>query len=557
MTRIASLVSPLCVFSILVLWGCSGLRGDETVSEQQLACEALTQTPNLTITVAQLVEATETTPQYCYMKGVISPAIAYHMQLPLPENWNGRLLNIGDGGKDGDLDFADHRLAQGYAVANSNMGHDNGVEPGASFGFNNRQAEIDFGYRAVHLTANASKSVVDAYYSRSPQYSYFEGCSTGGREALMEAQRFPYDFDGIVAGAPVLFYQKSNATHVWMLQQIFRDNLAGNLAYDQDGDGVPESLTKFDLLIDTVLAKCDGLDGITDGVIDNPLACDFKPEIDLAENMCPDNVNGDACFTTQQLQVIKDIYRGAHDSKSVRILKGKSLGTEPGWASGLFPHAGNSMSPARLGTPERPGTTADHINYLFYEKDPGVPMPAFNDLSQVPDKTRQPPEYAWWEFDIDDVTSGKGDLMMSITEATDPDLSRFLLKNNGKLIIYHGWADAAANPEPTLDYYKDVVETTFNGDIDAAKQKVQLFMVPGMGHCRGGPGPNAWDKLAPLVEWVEKGEAPDFIVATHSTDGVVDNERPICSYPERAVYTGPAGGEKDPANWVASNFTCQ
>ena len=184
-------------------------------------------------------------------------------------------------------------------------------------------------------------------------------------------------------------------------------------------------------------------------------------------------------------------------------------------------------------------------------------MPAFNDLSQVPDKTRQPPEYAWWEFDIDDVTSGKGDLMMSITEATDPDLSRFLLKNSGKLIIYHGWADSAANPEPTLDYYKDVVETTFNDDIDAAKQKVQLFMAPGMEHCRNGPGPNSWDKLAPLVEWVENGKAPDFIVATHSTDGVVDNERPICAYPKKAVYTGPAGGENDPANWVASSFTCQ
>ena len=557
MTRIATLVAPLCAISVLVLWGCSGLRGDEAVSEQQLACEALAQTRNLTITEARWVEATETTPQYCYMKGVISPAIVYHMQLPLPENWNGRLLNIGDGGKDGDLDFADHRLDQGYAVANSNMGHDNGVEPGASFGFNNRQAEIDFGYRAVHLTANASKTVVDAYYGQSPQYSYFEGCSTGGREALMEAQRFPYDFDGIVAGAPVIFYQRTNATHTWMLQQIFRDNLAGNLAYDQDGDGVPESLTKFDLLIDAVMAKCDGVDGINDGVIDNPLACDFKPEVELAEKMCPDNVNGDACFTTQQLQTVKDIYRGAHDSKGVRVFKGKPLGSEPGWASGLFPHAGNNMSPARLGTPERPGTTSEHMNYLFYEEDPGVPMPAFNDLSQVPDKTSQPPEYAWWEFDIDDVTSGKGDLMMSITEATDPNLSRFLLKNNGKLIIYHGWADSLANPEPTLDYYKDVVETTFNGDIDAAKQKVQLFMAPGMGHCGSGPGPNSWDKLAPLVDWVENGEAPDFIVAIHSTEGVVENERPICSYPLRAVYTGPAGGETDPANWLASNFTCQ
>ncbi len=557
MTRIASLVSPLCVFSILVLWGCSGLREDETVSEQQLACEALAQTPNLTITVARLVEATETTPQYCYMKGVISPAIVYHMQLPLPENWNGRLLNIGDGGKDGDLDFSDERLTQGYAVANSNMGHDNGVEPGASFGFNNRQAEIDFGYRAVHLTANASKSVVDAYYGTSPQYSYFEGCSTGGREGLMEAQRFPYDFDGIVAGAPVYSYQRTNATTVWMLQSIFRDNLAGNLAYDQDGDGVPESLTKFELLIHSVLDKCDGVDGITDGVIDDPLACEFKPEFEFADKMCPNNINGEACFTTQQIQTIQDIYGGSHDSKGVRIFKGKALGTESGWVSGLFPHAGNSMSPTRLGTPERPGPTADHVNYLFYENDPGVPMPKLNDLSQVPDKTRQPPEYAWWEFDIDDVTAGKGDLMMSITDATDPDLNRFLFKNDGKLILYHGWADSAASPEPTLDYYKDVVATTFNGDIDAAKQKVQLFMAPGMEHCRNGPGPNSWDKLAPLVEWVENGKAPEFIVATHSTDGVVDNERPICAYPGRAVYTGPAGGANDPANWVASNFACQ
>ncbi len=557
MTRISSLVSPLCVFSILVLWGCSGLREDETVSEQQLACEALAQTPNLTITVARLVEATETTPQYCYMKGVISPAIVYHMQLPLPENWNGRLLNIGDGGKDGDLDFSDERLTQGYAVANSNMGHDNGVEPGASFGFNNRQAEIDFGYRAVHLTANASKSVVDAYYGTSPQYSYFEGCSTGGREGLMEAQRFPYDFDGIVAGAPVYSYQRTNATTVWMLQSIFRDNLAGNLAYDQDGDGVPESLTKFELLIHSVLDKCDGVDGITDGVIDDPLACEFKPELEFADKMCPNNINGEACFTTQQIQTIQDIYGGSHDSKGVRIFKGKALGTESGWVSGLFPHAGNSMSPTRLGTPERPGPTADHVNYLFYENDPGVPMPKLNDLSQVPDKTRQPPEYAWWEFNIDDVTAGKGDLMMSITDATDPDLNRFLFKNDGKLILYHGWADSAASPEPTLDYYKDVVATTFNGDIDAAKQKVQLFMAPGMEHCGNGPGPNSWDKLAPLVEWVENGKAPEFIVATHSTDGVVDNERPICAYPGRAVYTGPAGGANDPANWVASNFACQ
>ena len=138
--------------------------------------------PNLTITLARIMESTDLTPRYCYVKGIISPAISYHVQLPLPKDWNGRFVNWGDGGKDGDLDFADHRVSQGYAVANSNTGHDNGSEPGASFGFNNRQAEIDFGYRAVHLTVNAAKTLIEAYYDRPPRYSYHEGCSTGGRQ---------------------------------------------------------------------------------------------------------------------------------------------------------------------------------------------------------------------------------------------------------------------------------------------------------------------------------------------------------------------------------------
>ncbi len=147
--------------------------------------------------------------------------------------------------------------------------------------------------------------------------------------------------------------------------------------------------------------------------------------------------------------------------------------------------------------------------------------------------------------------------MMSITDATDPELTRFLIDNNGKLILSHGWGDAGPHPEPTLDYYKDIVASTFNDDLHAARDRIRLFMFPGAGHCGGGPGPNRWDRLEKLVDWVENGNAPDFVVATHSTDGVVDNERRICAYPELAIYTGPVGGENDPANWVESNFTCQ
>ena len=261
-------------------------QGTVAPSDEAAACRMLLEMPTLTVTYAVLKPANGSTPQHCYIQGTISGRIRFHMQLPVGADWNGRLLNIGDGGKDGDLDFANHRLAQGYAVANSNTGHDAGTHPGASFGSENLQSVIDFGYRAIHLTANASKAVVRRYYDRTPEFSYFEGCSTGGRQGLMEAQRYPADFDGIVAGAPVYDYQALNAGHVWMAQRVFEDDFSGNLAFDADSNGIPESLTKWEILRDTVLDKCDSTDGISDGVIDDPLSCNFNPDRDLAEWMC-------------------------------------------------------------------------------------------------------------------------------------------------------------------------------------------------------------------------------------------------------------------------------
>ena len=243
-------------------------------------CEALLQVRNLTLTQAGLAEADGV--PYCYVRGILPPAIHFHVQLPLPRDWNGRFLKWGDGGKDGDLDFADHRVAAGYAVANSNTGHDNGAEPGSSFAHDNRQAEIDFGYRAVHLTTAAGKTLVRAYYGEAPEYAYFEGCSTGGRQGLMGAQRYPDDFDGIVAGAPANHYQDMNAVRVWLLQRMFRDDFAGALGFDTDGDGRFDSVRKLEILADAVLAACDGNDGVADGVIDDPLGCGFDARRDLA-----------------------------------------------------------------------------------------------------------------------------------------------------------------------------------------------------------------------------------------------------------------------------------
>jgi len=532
------------------------------MSETDKACLALAGARNLTILSARLMNAAGAASQYCYVRGLIAPAIHYHVQFPLPENWNGRFLYWGDGGTDGDLDFANTRLAQGYAVTNSNTGHDNGTEPGASFGFNNRQAEVDYGYRAVHLTVQAARILLKAYYGKEPKRSYFDGCSSGGRQGLMAAQRYPNDFDGIVAGDAPFLFQARDASNIWVMQRLFRERFAGNLAFDTNGDGSFDSLKKVDILKEAVLAKCDAKDGIRDGVIEDPLQCKFDPKTDLAGKMCPGNVNAEACFTTAQVQTIQDIYGGVRDSKGTSILKGRAPGSEFDWPADLIPHAGNAMRPGEL------AYSGDHMNYLFYETDPGVPPQDLTNLSRQPDKTKHPPEFAWWEFNVDDVTAGRGKVMAAILDAKDPNLAPFLKDKGGKLIVYHGWGDAQIPPEPILDYYKDVVKTTFAGDVNAAREHARLFMVPGMGHCDGGPGPNTWDRLAPLVDWVENGKAPDFLVATHSgaswdapaarnTAGTVENERRICPYPQHAVYTGPAGGENNRANWVQSNFSCR
>ena len=535
----------------LLLLGTEGFAQSAAPSEKARACSALTAIRNLTILSAGLMPAKGSTPEYCYVRGLIQPAIHFHVQLPLPQNWNNRFLYMGDGGMDGDLDFADERLAQGYAVANSNNGHDNGVTPGASFGFHNRQAEIDYGHRAMHLTVQAAKTLVKDYYDRDPSYSYHEGCSSGGRQGFMAAQRYPYDFDGIVAGHAPFLLQQRNAANLDIMQHLFRNDFAGNLAFDTNGDGQFDSVKKVDILREAVLAKCDTIDGIRDGVIQNPLVCRFDPKVDLASRMCPGNVNGEACFTPAQIESLQAIYGGARDSKGALILKGRALGSEFAWPADLIPYAGNKMVPGEL------NFSGDHMNYLFYEEDPGVPPPSLTDLSQKIDKTANPPEFAWWEFSMDEVTAGKGKLLSSILDAKNPDLGRFLQSNGGKLIVYHGWGDAQIPTEPVIDYYNDMVKTTFGGDMNAAHASARLFMVPGMGHCRGGPGPNTWDKLEPLVDWVENGKAPDFLVATHSTNGKVDNERKLCPYPQQAVYAGPAGGENDRVNWVEGNFTCR
>jgi len=524
-------------------------------SDTDAACRELIDIGALTITFADVRPIGQTTDTYCHVRGSIQPGIRYHVDLPLPSKWNGRLIGFGDPGTDGIIFSSNpaiqNRVRDGYAVVNSNSGHDDATEPGASFAYNNRQAEIDYGYRAVHVSTLAAKWILRVYYGRPPDHSYFDGCSNGGRQALVEAQRFPEDYDGVLAGAPAIHSQAINVNRVWMLQQVFRNRFADNLAFDSDGDGVPEDLSKVKLLSAAVLAKCDANDGIRDGVIDDPPACDFRPARDLASHLCANDLNGPSCFTRGQLQLVESMYRGAHDSKGRQVIRGFAKGTEPDWGSVLLPHAGNKLRPAFM-------ESSDYVNYLLYENDPGIAVGDSTDISRPPNRTGNPPEFGWWQFDIDTITAGQGRLMAAILDASSSDLGRFAANPKRKLLIFHGWSDPIIPAEPTIDYYQAVVKQTFAGDFDKTRGQARLFMFPGMAHCSGGSGPGApEDLLRRLQEWVEGGKPPDYVIARHRTNGVVDNERKICAFPQRAVYTGPEGHQNDRRNWIADNFSCR
>lgn len=519
-----------------------------------------------TITATSWRPAAGAVPEYCRVTGVITTGDAQQgfgrvrFAVNLPTSWNGRFVMLGDGGHDGAVSTSTARLDQGYATANSDMGHDGAQFPGATFAFNNRVREIDYGWRATHVTTVAAKGIIKAYYADAAEYSYWEGCSTGGRQAAVEAQRFPRDFDGIVAGDLFMNAIEIAMEQIWSSAVFFRD-------VNGDGTGFDNNITQADInaLRDAVLAKCDvlGNDKIRDNVVDNPLACARAfIEADI------DSFGAGRGLTPGQIQAIKDVYRGPHNAAETRWYKGKPLGSEFSWGSLVVPTPANGFFPGQG------GFSMEFVNFLWFEHDPGVPTARRNDPSLQPG----PGEYRWLDFNFDTNTptgatvnpgtgpwtpNDGGAFMREILNGSETNLTPFLVHRRGKYLLYHGWADGLIGPEPTVDYYDGIVHNTFGGDDRAAAANVRLFMVPGMGHCVGGVRGAAvgWDKLAPLVEWVEKGNAPESIVVrqdggTRTPDG---NERVLCPWPLQPTYVGPSGSgaENDPANWVAANFACQ
>ncbi|HEX6998862.1 MAG TPA: tannase/feruloyl esterase family alpha/beta hydrolase [Gammaproteobacteria bacterium] len=465
---------------------------------------------------ARSVPAGDGAPPHCRVSGVLDPEIAFEVNLPAA--WNGRFYMIGNGGHAGERPDAPMRAAQraaalahGFAMASTNTGHDAMEEPGGTFVLSNPQKAIDYAYRAVHLTAVTAKEIVSRYYGRVADYSYWNSCSNGGRQGLIEAQRYPEDFDGIVANAP------------WVDQTGFT---VGALWNQRALEGAGLTAKHLALVAERVMAKCDVVDGLEDGLIDDPRNCSFDVATEVP--ICPEGSQSAACLTPEQAAAIQKVYDGPRAGDR-QIFPGFMLGSEavaPGFFGGE-PMSGwmNLIVPAQPGAKPADFALAEAtLRYLVF--DPPRPDYDYHDF----DFERDLPLLERW---------GR------LADATDTDLQPFRARG-GKLIMTYGWADAILQPLMGVEYYERAAAQ--NAD---ATEFMRLFMVPGMAHCAGGVGPDQNDAVTAIIDWVEQGVAPDRLIAKKIVDGETVRSRPLCPYPQVARYRGE-GSIDD-----AASFECR
>ena len=477
--------------------------------------------PNVTITAAEPVEAGgfvppmppgrslsagqtqqyASLPAFCRVAATLTPSddsdIKMEVWMPT-QDWNGKLQAVGNGAFTGSLRYGGGRsmasgLERGYATASTDTGH---VGGSAEFGYERPEKVIDFGWRSVHEMTVTTKELIASYYGDGPLYSYWFGCSAGGRQAMKEAQRFPEDYDGIIAGAP---------GNDWMGRAAGSLRVAKRLEAHEDAR-LPEAMIQ--LVHEAVLEACDADDGVDDRVVGDPERCDFDPAV----LQCAGE-GGSDCLTAAQLETVQMMYESPANPKTGRLITGVLPGSEPNWTEMGWTRSAR-------------GTGIDQYRYLTY----GEPDWTIDDF----------------DFDRDIVAAEEND--NDTLNALDPDLGPFFAQG-GKLLAYHGWADAQISPANATQYYHRVIETV--DDEAAVRDGFRLFMAPGMGHCGGGEGPNAFDALTVMEAWVERDEAPDQIIASRTRDGAVDRTRPLCPYPQQAVYTGSGSTDE------ASNFVCR
>jgi hypothetical protein len=481
------------------------------------ACEAMGKFKSKEIVQmsAAMIDAGEA-PVHCRVAGVLSPEIAF--EVSLPTKWNGRFYMIGNGGHAGEALDATTRVEQrdaalrlGFAFAQTNTGHYASKEPGASFVMSNPEKAIDYAYRAVHLTAITAKKITSEYYGRSISRAYWNSCSNGGRQGLIEAQRFPDDFDGIIAASP------------WVDQTGFT---VGAMWNQKALSAAPPTPAKLALVGEKVMEKCDALDGLKDGLIDDPRKCAFDPARDVPA--CTAGDDRPDCLTAAQADAIAKVY-GGPVSNGKPFFPGYMPGSEAVVTNTFGGGAGSGWLNVMVAA--RPGAKPADFNLAEGTMRYLVPRPP-------------KPDYDYQTFDFDrDIHLL--DYWSTQADAKNPDLSNFR-KHGGKLIITYGWADPILQPMMGVNYYEQAVAK--NGP--DTPEFFRLFMAPGMGHCAGGIGPDRHDSVTAIIDWVEKGKAPDSMEARRVVNKEVVRTRPLCAYPQVARYSGQ-GSIDD-----AANFRC-
>lgn len=463
------------------------------------------------------IQAEGGTPGFCKVRGMLDPEIAFEVNLP--EKWNSRFYMIGNGGHAGQslddpmqVNQVKEAISKGFAIALTNTGHDTQKEPGASFVMSNPQKAIDYAFRAVHLTAVTAKAIIADYYQTPVKYSYWNSCSNGGRQGMMEAQRFPEDFDGIIANAP------------WVDQTGFT---IGAIWNEKALRGITLTAEKMALVAERVMAKCDEIDGLKDGLIDDPRKCDFNPATDVPA--CTEGTDSADCLTTAQAGAIAKVYQGPI-SNGANIFPGFMPGSE-------------AVTPGMFGGPPQSGWMGFIIG-----TQPGMPSADFGlaqDTMRYLVHNPPKPDYDCMTFDFDKDIHML-DEWSKIADAKNPDLSGYK-KHGGKLLMTYGWADPILQPLMGVNYYEKALEV--NGP--DTKEFFRLFMIPGMSHCSGGVCPNQYDPISAVINWREKGVATEMMIASQIKDGKPIRTRPLCPYPKVAKYKG--NGSIDDA----ANFECK
>jgi feruloyl esterase len=439
-------------------------------------------------------------PEFCRVSATLTPSsdsdIKIEVWMPA-SGWNGKFLAVGNSGWAGQISLQALAvgLGRGYAIAATDTGH---PERDGSFAFGHPEKVIDFAHRAVHEMTVQAKAFVQAHYGKAPARSYWEGCSTGGMQGLSEAQRYPADYDGIIAGAPANYMTHMLSQSLW----VAHATLVNPAGY------IPPA--KYPAIHKAAIEACDAADGVTDGVIDDPTRCRFDPKA----MQCAGEDTA-TCLTAPQVDAARKIYAAARNPRTgADIFPGLEPGSELGWA-GL------------AGGPAPMSIATDFYKFIV------IKNPAW--------------DFTTFDFDRDVARAETPD--NAVVNAIDPDLGAFV-RRGGKLLMYHGWSDMLIAPRNSVNYYTSAVSAS--GGAAAVGDSVRLFMAPGMGHCAGGEGPSNFDKLSVLERWVEQKVAPDRIVAARVTGGAVDRTRPLCVYPQVSVYTG-AGSTDDAANFVCKS----